>query len=448
MAAALAACVAERAAVVPQGGNTGLVGGGVPRRGEVVLSLTGLDKESAVDRSAGQLTLGAGVTLARARELARDEGMDFGVDLSARDSATVGGMVATNAGGIHALRYGTMRANIAGLEVVTADGLVISRLQGTLKDNVGYDLPGLLAGSEGTLGVITKVVLRLVPLLPHRVVALVGVGRGCPEPAPSPAQRAASLGRGTAQAVSVLARLRRSVGSISAAEIFFPPGLSLVQERLGLRAPFPGTDRPGAYLLVECADWRDPLEELSHCLAACPEVGETAVSTDTEGMRDLWSYREGHSEAIALLGVPHKMDVALPLSAVSEFVAEVAPVVDAVSPGAETYLFGHLGDGNIHVNVVGPDPDDDSVDFAVLRLVVNHGGSISAEHGVGVAKAGALSLGRSGDDVAAMAAIKQALDPHGLLNPGVIFAAVVGDRAGSGDGRPGPASPRLDQPSV
>ncbi len=417
VATVIEACGAINAPVVPQGGNTGLVGGGVPRGGEVVVSLAGLDREGPVDLSAGQLTVGAGVTLAKALALARKEGLDFGVDLAARDSATVGGMVATNAGGIHALRHGTMRANVLGLEAVMADGSVVTRMHGACKDNVGYDLAGLLAGSEGTLGIITRVVLRLVPLLPHRVVALVAVGR---------LDGTASAGRGssvegTLRAVAVLSRLRRSLGSLQSAEIFYPSGMSLVQELLGLRDPFPGTPDPGAYLLFECADWRDPLEELSEALSSCPEVSDTAVSTDSQGMEDLWSYRERHTEAIALLGIPHKMDVCLPLSRIAEFVSEVGGLVESASPGARTVMFGHLGDGNVHVNVVGPDPDDTSVDTAVLSLAARLGGSISAEHGIGIAKASLLGLSRSGPDVAAMSAIKGALDPRGLLNPGVIF---------------------------
>jgi FAD/FMN-containing dehydrogenase len=399
VAAVLRACAEAGAAVVPQGGNTGLVGGGVPRDGEVVLSLRRLDEVGTVDELGAQIVVGAGATLAAVQQTARAAGLDVGVDLASRDSATVGGMVATNAGGTHVLRYGGMRGQVLGVEAVLADGSVVSRLGGLGKDNTGYDLPGLLAGSEGTLAVITRVCVRLVPLLPARAVALLGV----PD---------------TAAALRVFAALR-PLPSLSAAELMYADGLALVRAHADLGPPL--EDEWPAYLLVECAAGTDPTEELGAAVIACPDVGDGAVATDASGRERLWAYRERHTEAISAAGVPHKLDVTLPLSRLAGFVDEVRGRLVELDPGATCVLFGHVGDGNLHVNVLGPAPDDDRVDDAVLRLVAHYGGSISSEHGIGVAKLRWLALTRSPEDIAAMRAVKQAFDPDGLLNPGAVL---------------------------
>jgi FAD/FMN-containing dehydrogenase len=284
---------------------------------------------------------------------------------------------------------------------------VISRLDGLVKDNTGYGLSELLVGSEGTLAVVTRARLRLVPLLTERVTALIGVA-------------------GTASAVSLLAGLRRSVDSLVAAEIFYQEGLDLVMAHGGLGPPLPR--RWGAYLLVECAGRTDPIESLAAALASLPGEGApaddaTAVATDPGGRAALWAYRERHTEAVNALGVPHKLDVTLPLGRLAEFETSVRAAVASVAPSAAVVLWGHIGDGNLHVNVVGPSPDDEAVDDAVLRLVARLGGSISAEHGIGRAKVRWLGLTRSEAEIDAMAAIKRALDPRGMLNPGVLLPA-------------------------
>src|SRR5687767_3355002 len=229
VAAILRACTAAGAGVVPQGGNTGLVGGSVPRGGEVVLSLLRLSEVEAVDAEAGEVTVGAGATLAAVQAAARAAGWDVGVDLGARDSATIGGMVATNAGGVNVLRHGPMRRQTAGFEAVLADGTVLSRLPGMPKDNTGYDLVGLLAGSEGTLAVITRVRLRLVPRLARRAVGVIGLDTA-------------------ADAVSTAAHLRRALASLMALELFTDAGLELVMRHASVAPPF--ARRP-IYLLVE-----------------------------------------------------------------------------------------------------------------------------------------------------------------------------------------------------
>ncbi len=398
VASILAECHEVGAPVVPQGGNTGLVGGSVPRGGEIVLSLTRLDGVEPVDTLAAQVTAGAGATLSAVRAQARAHDLDVGVDLAARDTATIGGMVATNAGGVHVIRYGAMRRQVIGLEAVLASGQTITRLEGLVKDNTGYDLPGLLTGSEGTLAVVTRVRLALVPAPRARVAALLGVS-------------------GVEAALGVLARLRR-LPSLEAFELMMAEGIDLVREHSGLGPPF-GREHP-AYLLVECAAAG---EALAAALEDCPQIHDAAVATDRPARERLWAYRERHTEAINAAGVPHKMDVTLPLGELAAFEAEVRGRVEAAWPGARTVVFGHLADGNLHVNVLGAGlgPDDEAVEDAVYRLAAVHGGSISAEHGIGIAKTRWLPLTRGAADIQAMAAIKHALDPRGILNPGVLF---------------------------
>src|SRR3954463_2610423 len=245
VAEVMAACHAAGMPVVPQGGNTGLVGAGVPRGGEIVLSLARLDALDPVDPVAAQVTAGAGVTLERLQHGAAAAGFAFGVDHGARSGATVGGMVATNAGGAQVLRHGTMRAQVMGVEAVLADGRVIRRLAGLLKDNAGYDLAQLVIGSEGTLAVVTAARLRLVPAPAHVVTALLGVGS-------------------TDDAVDVMRVLRDSVPSLNAVEFFHADGLELVCAHRRLAAPF--ADRHPVYVVAECAASTDPVHELAEAL--------------------------------------------------------------------------------------------------------------------------------------------------------------------------------------
>ena len=416
MAGVLRACDEAGAAVVPQGGNTGLVGGGVPRGGEVVLSLARLEDLEAVDGASGQVVAGAGVTLEGLQRHARASGFDFTINFGARSAATVGGMVATNAGGTRVLRYGAMREHVLGLEAALADGRVIERLSGLVKDTAGYAVPSLLVGSEGTLAVVTRARLRLARHLPARVAALLAVA-------------------GTAEAVALLAHLRGRLPSLEAAEVFFADGLDLVCDALALPPPF--QEPHPAYLLVECADVRDPVGDLAAALEDAPGLRAEVAADDAAGRAALWAYREGHSEAIGRLGVPHKLDVAVPLVRLGEFERRVRDRVAEVAPAARVLLFGHLAEGNLHVNVVGPEPEAAEVDGAVLGVVAECGGSVSAEHGVGIAKRGWLPLTRSAADIDAMAAIKRALDPRGTLNPGVVLDPVQSAGAVATTPRPG-----------
>lgn len=407
VAEVLRRCAAARQAVVPQGGNTGLVGGGVPRGGEVVVSLRRLDAMEPVEPVSGTVVAQAGVALAALQDHAEAAGFEAGMDFASRDSATLGGMVATNAGGMQVLRHGDVRARVRGLEAVRADGTVVTRLTRLAKDSSGYALPGLLVGSEGTLAVVTRVVWQLVPAAPRRVLALVGTG-------------------GFAEALALLAHVRARVPGLRAAETFGDDELALVRAHHGLGPPL---SAPAArYLLLEAAGVADASAELAAALDH-PLAGEVAVGLDRPGRARLWSYREGITTAISAEGVPVKFDVAVPLDTLADVAGRLPAVVTEACPGARVLLFGHLAEGNLHVNVLGADLRDHrqltALDAAVLGLVAAAGGAISAEHGIGQAKTRWLSLTRSPADIAAMQSVKHALDPAGLLNPGVLLPAAL-----------------------
>lgn len=400
VAAIVAIARAEGLALVPQGGNTGLVGGGVPLAGEVVVRLDRLAAVSDVDLDAGRLTAGAGATIGAVQEAARAVGWEYGVDWAARDSATVGGSVATNAGGLRVVRHGPTRAQLLGVEAVWGDGSRLDDLGRLEKDATGYDLSGLLCGSEGTLGLVTAVRLRLVPHLPERALAALAFG---------------SMGA----AVAAVGELRRALTGLEAAEAYRAAEAELVAGHLGtgpaLRPPPPVT------VLVEVAGHGDQVAVLADAVGALAGVDDAVVATDGPRRAALWRHREALTEAIATLGPHHKLDVSLPAPVLGAFADEVPARVAAVAPAARTWIFGHLGDGNLHVNVSGVAPDDDSVDDAVLGLVLDHGGSISAEHGVGTAKRAWLARQRGRATVAAMGAVKAALDPDGVMNPHVLL---------------------------
>ncbi len=395
VAAVVRWCARHRVPLVTQGGNTSLVGGAVPVEGGVVLSTRRLTRCDPVDRVAGQVTVGAGLTLEALQAHAAAAGWAFGVDLAARGSATVGGMIATNAGGTRVLRHGTMRAQVLGVEAVLGTGTVVSRLDGLVKDNTGYDLAGLLCGSEGTLGVVTAARLRLVPEPPEQLVAMVAAGSW-------------------ADAMDLAVEARRTLPSLDGLEAVDAAGLDLVHRELGLSLPF---SPPPVAVLVALAGTGDLDAELAPLLGDRPAV----AAADPAGRARLWRLREAQSEAVARLGVPHKLDVTLPLAVLAGFAETIGRVVREVDPAAQTFVFGHLGDGNLHVNVLGPPPDDEAVDDAVLASVVALGGSISAEHGIGRAKRDWLVRARPSGELTAFRAIKAALDPEGVLNPGVLL---------------------------
>lgn len=380
--------------VVPQGGNTGLVGGSVPLRGEVVVSLARLRSIGPVDPVARQVTVEAGVTLAEVQRAAATVGLRYPVDFGARDSATVGGMIATNAGGIGVFRFGSTRQQLRGITAVLGDGSSVSHMSGLLKDNTGYDLTGLLCGSEGTLGIVTSAILSLIP----RVERLTTVLLGC---------------RDVDTAVAVVSR---SAGpGMEAAEIMLRNGVDLVGQAFGVSFPI---DAP-VYVLIDLnADDRRTMEVLSSC-DDVEGVIASAVTEDETARARLWRIRDDHTPAISTLGPPLKLDVTVPLPRLADFVAEITADME---PRGRVFIFGHLGDGNLHVNLSGLAPAEfEAIEELVLRAVQARGGSISAEHGIGTAKKKYLHLSRSAAEIAAMRSIKRALDPDGILNPNVLF---------------------------
>jgi len=381
-------CAASGVSVVPQGGNTGLVGGSIPNQesNSVVLSLTRLDSLSDIDAVTGQVTCGAGVTLAQLQHHAHAAGWEFGVDLAARDSATIGGMVATNAGGIHVVGNGMMRKQVLGLEAVLANGEVIRSMSGLAKNNTGYDLTQLLCGSEGTLGVITEVALQLVrPRETELILA------GC---------------ESVQQAVEIASGF---TGKLAAAELIDRAGIECVSRVTGIAIPF----TTPFHLLIEIDGDIDfaQLESLEHA----------TLAMDARDRENFWALRERITEAAAVeaAGVSHKLDISVPLSELDSIYRDITTLLH--QPEARNVvLFGHLMDGNFHVSFV-TDTDDETLDIAILELVAARGGSISAEHGVGHMKPEHLHLSRSGAEIAAMRGIKGALDPAGILNPGVLL---------------------------
>lgn len=400
-------CNERGVAVVTQAGNTGLVGGGVPRvstpTDSIVLSMRRFDRLGPCDQATQQVTAGAGVTVAAWRTHARAAGLDVPVDFAARDSATVGGAIATNAGGSRVLRFGTMRSQVVGIEAVLADGTVVGSLSGLPKETAGLHWPSVLSGSEGTLAVVTAARLRLVPRYHEVVTALVAT-------------------ESMSSAAALLARVRAGVPSLDSVEVMTNDAVDLVGEQLGITVPgTPTSDRP-VWVLIECADHRDPTDDLAAVLDGADGIGHVVVATDGPARERLTALRDRMTEAIAAAavadGVPvFKLDVAVPVDRLDELLTIATRA--AAADGARLLAFGHLAEGNLHLNHLGAN-DTERLADTVLRAVADLGGTISAEHGIGVAKAPWLPLIRSAGDLAAQRAIRSALDPHGILNPGVL----------------------------
>ncbi len=393
VAAVLRVAAAAGVAIVPQGGNTGLVGGSVPRNGAILLSLQRFTALGPVDPMSMQVTAGAGVTIEALQQHARASGLDFAVDWGARASATVGGAVSTNAGGSRVVRFGAMRPQVMGLQAVLADGSIIDQLAGLPKETAGLHLPSLLVGSEGTLAVVTAARLRLVPWYRHTAAALIACD---------------SL----TDAVLLLPELRR-LPSLDAVELMMPEALAVACEFLGVRPPI-NAHEAGAFVMVDCAAHSDPSEELVDLLADLR--GVLAIGPKREA---LYKVRDHITIAIGALGAPLKLDVAVPVENLDRLVRLVYKVIPT---GARAILFGHLAEGNVHVNILGADASQDEVRERVLQATIELGGTISAEHGIGVAKVDWLKRQKGPAAYAAMRAIKKALDPKNLLNPGVLFA--------------------------
>ena len=425
VAAVVRRCAREDGlSIVAQGGNTGLVGGGVPdaSRRQVVLSTKRLRAVRRVDPDNQTITVEAGLVLQEVQAAAAAAGLLFPLSLAAEGSCTIGGNLATNAGGTQVLRFGNARELCLGLEVVTAQGELWSSLHGLRKDNTGYDLRDLFVGSEGTLGIVTAATLRLFPQ-------------------PRAGVTAWATCRTLANAVALMRRLRGAFDAeLVGYEAMNALSLALVERHFSaLRAPLPLADASGAPLWSVLVDLASPHDEAvlrdgaEQALAAAIEAGEAVdvvVASNELQARTLWQLREAIPLAQGVEGLNIKHDIGVPLSSLAEFVAAADAALEAVVPGARHITFGHLGDGNLHYNLQAPadDPADDflaahehAANACVYDVVERFGGTFSAEHGIGRLKRGELAARKDAPALAMMRAIKGALDPRGLLNPGVLL---------------------------
>lgn len=396
--AVLLACRDAGAAVTVQGGRTSLVAGTVPEHRDVLLAterLTGIGELDAVEH---RIRVQAGVTLAAVQRVAAGAGLLFGVDLAARDSATIGGMASTNAGGLRTVRYGPMGAQILGVEVALPNGSVVQRYSHVRSDNTGYDLAALFVGAEGTLGVITAVDLRLHRQPAYRVTAVCGFAE---------LDALVSAGRTLAE-----------LDSIAALEVIDGRAAALAAEHFDVASPVPGE----WLLLVELAGAEDPTDRLAAALENVDLSAPPAVGVDASAQQRLWQLRESMAEVVGVFGPPVKFDVSLPLCAIAPFAGDAAALVARHAPQAVPLLFGHVGEGNLHFNVLRCDAESEAQMYpAMMELIGVHGGNVSSEHGVGSRKRGYLTMSRQPADIAVMRTIKQALDPTGYLNPAVLF---------------------------
>jgi len=416
--AAIVRLAAEtRTALVPQGGNTGLVGGQIPDNSgdQIVVSLTRLSKIRAVDAPGQSITVEAGVTLKNVQTAADDAGLLFPLSLAAEDSATIGGNLSTNAGGTAVLAYGNARDLTLGLEVVLPSGDIWNGLRTLRKDNTGYDLKNLFIGAEGTLGLITAATLKLFPHPAARATLLAATL--------SPAAALAALGSLRANAP----------GTVTTFEIMPRFGLDLVlradrQARDPLTAPSPW------YVLAEISSQHEQgfAAAVESALAAILEAGhftDATLATSGQQAAAFWHLREGMSEAQKIIGGSIKHDIAVPVASVPAFLDAALPAIAALVPGCRPVPFGHLGDGNLHFNISQPEGGDtaafltrrDDVNAAVFALVAKFGGSISAEHGIGIDKRALLPTVKSPVEIALMHQVKAMLDPLGIMNPGKVL---------------------------
>jgi FAD/FMN-containing dehydrogenase len=395
--------------IVPSGGRTGLAGGAVAANGELVLSLERMRAMHPVDVVGGTVRVQAGAVTQAVHEHCAPCGLTWPVDFASKGSSTVGGNIATNAGGVKVIRFGLTRRWVLGLQVVTAAGVVLE-LDGALeKNNTGIDLRQLFIGSEGTLGVITEATLKLAKLPGRHDVLLFAV-------------------RDLGGVVRLFREARSAPFTLSAYEMLTEASVARVVAHRGLRRPLAS----GApyYALVELEDApREALEAWVESLLAGDRIVDGVLAQHAGEARDLWTLRESIGETLAATGYPHKNDVSLPIAALEAFCGELEEVFARRYPGWEVFVFGHIGDGNLHVNVMKPadmapaafTERTEEADRALFDLVRKYGGSISAEHGIGLLKKPWLGWSRTPDEIEAMRSIKRALDPGGLLNPGKIF---------------------------
>jgi FAD/FMN-containing dehydrogenase len=418
VASVVRACADASVPIVPQGGNTGLCGGATPAAdgGAIVLSLARMRRVRALDDANATITVEAGIPLAAVHEAAASAGLHFPLSLAAEGTATIGGNLSTNAGGTAVLRFGNARELVLGIEVVLADGRVLDGLRGLRKDNTGYDLKQLFIGAEGTLGIVTAAVLKLFPA--PRTSATAWVAVDSPD-----------------AAVSLLRALRDALSDrLTGFELISDVALGFVARNFPkLRNPLPGH---GWYVLVQADDTgaASPLgEALEAALADAVERGaarDASIAQTGDQAAAMWALRENISDGQKAEGPNIKHDISLPVSAIPEYLDAAQSALSAAFPGVRFVVFGHLGDGNLHYNLAAPDgveaagfmANAERANRIVHDLVAARGGSISAEHGIGQLKRDELGRYKSEVELDVMRAVKRALDPRGLMNPGKVLA--------------------------
>ncbi len=405
----LALCHQQHVPVVPSGGRTGLAGGAVAKDGEIVLSMSRMRRIDAIDELGATVRVQAGAITQAVHAHCEPLGLTWPVDFASKGSSQVGGNIATNAGGVKVIRYGLTRQWVLGLQVVLADGRVLE-LGGALeKNNTGVDLRQLFIGSEGILGVITEATLKLTRVPSKLDVFLFGV-------------------RDLQGVLRLFREARKGPFTLSAFEFFTDKCLARLLLHRTLRPPF-ATSTPFYVLLEIEGGVLDAVEPWLASLFERDLVIDGTLAQHAEQAAALWSLREGISESLAATGLPHKNDIALPIASLEGFCAAFGRVFETRYPGWEICLFGHIGDGNLHVNIMKPDALSNeefwartkAADDDMFALVRDFGGSISAEHGVGLLKKAHLGYSRSPDEIALMRALKRAFDPHNILNPGKVF---------------------------
>jgi D-lactate dehydrogenase (cytochrome) len=404
-----------KTAIVPQGGNTGLVGGQIPHHGEIILSLNRMDKIREVDATSNTITAEAGVSLGRVREAAANVDRLYPLLLPSEGTCTVGGNLSTNAGGTTAVSWGVARQQALGLEVVLADGRVLNNLNKLKKDNTGYDLKNLFIGAEGTLGIITAATLRMIPRPRSVETAFVGVA--------SPDAALELLGIAS----------ERSGGNITSFELMVRLGIDAVLKHdSGARDPL--SEKHPWYVLVELSaqqreGLRDTMEAILSEGVERGLVADAAIAENLDQTKAFWRIREMFGEVQRQVGGSIKHDISVPVANVPAFIREADAAVIKLIPGARPLPFGHLGDGNIHYNVAQPVEADKAaflgrwhdVNKVVFDVVLKYGGSISAEHGIGIMKRDLLPTIKDPVAMELMRTLKRTLDPNGILNPGKVL---------------------------
>ncbi len=405
--------------IVPQAGNTGLVGGGIPDKSgdEIIVSVNRMTRVRDIDLQNNTVTVDAGCVLQDVQEAARSAGRLYPLSLAAEGSCRVGGTLSTNAGGTNVLRYGNARDHVLGLEVVLADGRVWNGLKGLRKDNTGYDLKQLFLGTEGTLGIITAAVLKLWPLPRAEVTAWLGLA-------------------GPREALAILQRLQEATGGqVTGFEYMSANALEMVFTRLPANRSPLASDTPACVLMEAVSgtpdgNLRQVIEDTLAGALADGLLDDAVIAESTAQARAFWKIREDLPQAQTMTSGSISHDVSVPAGSIADYLDEVARRIAAEVPEARILPYGHLGDGNMHVNLCAEDPDDgaallqraDEVNDIVESLAVTFGGSFSGEHGIGRLRMRQLDAYKDSTELALMATLKRALDPANTLNPGKVIA--------------------------